>query len=155
MNLLSWTPPDTFMELLHVEAASEITRLIVESTRSSSCCPTCSRSSNRSHSRYTRKVQDEPYNGRPVELLILSRKWFCEYEDCPVKIFTERFDGLSPNRRRTQRAEYILRKIAFSTSCLTAEKIAHAIHMPISHDALLALIYRTDIISEVSPFPGN
>ncbi|WP_243458285.1 hypothetical protein [Sporosarcina sp. Te-1] len=100
-------------------------------------------------------MQDEPFNGRPVELLVLSRKCFCVHADCSVKVFTERFEGLSPNRRRTKRAEDILRKIAFSTSCLTAEKIAHAIHLPASHDALLSLIYRTEITPEVSPFPGD
>lgn len=155
MNFLTWTPPDSSLELLHAESTSDKIRLIVQSTRSSSCCPTCSQSSTRPHSRYTRKLQDEPFNGRPVELLVLTRKWFCIYAECPVKVFTERFEGLSPNRHRTQRAEDILREIAFSTSCLTAEKIAHAIHIPASHDALLSLIYRTDITPEVSPFPRD
>lgn len=155
MERLSWIPPDPFLELLHVDSTPEKTILVVQSTRSSSHCPSCSHLSTRSHSRYARKIQDESFNQLPVELLILSRKWFCDYAACSTKIFTERFDGISPHRRRTARAEEILRKIAFSTSCLTAEKIAAAIHMPISHDALLSLIYRTEIAPEVSPFPGN
>lgn len=155
MNALSWIPPDPFLELLHVDPAPEKVILIVQSTRLSSHCPSCACLSIRSHSRYSRKIQDEPFNHLPVELLVLSRKWFCDNAACSTKVFTERFDGISPHRRRTARAEEILRKIAFSTSCLTAEKIATAVHMPISHDALLSLIYRTEIAPEVSPFPRN
>ena len=65
----------------------------------------------------------------------------------------QRYEGISANGRRTFRAEELLRKIAFSTSCLAAEKVAHAAHIPISHDTLLAIVRRTALNPEVSPFP--
>ncbi|MED0668086.1 transposase family protein [Bacillus badius] len=115
-------------------------------------CPNCVTHSSHPHSRYTRKVQDLPISGQPVQLLTLTRKWFCENVTCPVKVFTERYEGLSQSGRRTQRTEMILEKIAFSTSCLAAEKVAKAAHIPTSHDTLLTLIHRKNISSEVSPF---
>lgn len=71
---------------------------------------------------------------------------------CPVKVFSERYDWLAPNGRRTRRAEETLRKIAFSTSCLAGEKVARAMHLPVSHDILLAIIHKTSMETEVSPF---
>ena len=72
-----------------------------------------------------------------------------------MKIFTERYNWLSPNGRRTARTEELLRKIAFSTSCLTAEKVARSAHIPVSHDTLLDLVHQTDVKSAVSPFRGS
>ncbi|MED3844280.1 hypothetical protein P9213_08940 [Geobacillus stearothermophilus] len=74
-------------------------------------------------------IQDLPIADRPVRLLLISRKWFCDDPSCSLKVFTERYDWLAPHSRRTLRAEHILRQIAFSTSCLAAEKIAQAIHL--------------------------
>jgi hypothetical protein len=81
-------------------------------------------------------IQDLPIADWPVRRLLISRKWFCDDSSCSVKVFTERYDWLAPHGRRTLRAEHTLRQIAFSTSCLTAEKITQAIHLPISHDSV-------------------
>lgn len=152
MVSFAWSPPDSVLELIHVSPVGETLQLLIKSKRTSSTCPTCDHSSCRVHSRYTRKVQDLPISGHPVDLLILTRKWFCDQQDCPVTIFTERYEGISANRRRTVRTEQALQKIAFSTSCLAAEKVAHSVHIPVSHDALLSLIHRTEITPSVSPF---
>lgn len=77
VDALSWISPDPFLELLHVDPAPEKVILIVQSTRLSSHCPFCACLSIRSHSRYSPKIQDEFFNHLPVELLVLSRKWFC------------------------------------------------------------------------------
>lgn len=122
--------------------------------RSSACasCPGCLTLSHRKHSQYSRKVQDLPIGSKSVKLLLITRKWFCEEPECTVKIFTERYDWLSPNGRRTARAEEVLRTLAFATSCLSAEKVAQSIHLPVSDDTLLNLVRKTHIEPEVSPF---
>lgn len=91
-------------------------------------------------------------NNKSVTLLLITRKWFCEEPECTIKIFTEKYDWFSPNGRRTARAEKVLRKLAFATSCLSAEKVAQSIHLPVSHDTLLNLVRKTNIEPEVSPF---
>ncbi|MGG1480168.1 transposase [Bacillus smithii] len=87
--------------------------------------------SSRPHSRYV---------DQPVSLLLISRKWFCVSPACSIKVFTERYEWLSPHGRRTLRAEHTLRQIAFSTSCLSAQKVAQSTHLPVSHDTLLTII---------------
>lgn len=155
MISISWSPLDPNLELLHVSASNDSLLLTVKSIRTSSSCPVCAKLSSRIHSQYTRKVQDLPIGDKSVELLILTKRWFCDQPDCQVKIFTERYDWLSSNGRRTARTEEVLRKIAFSTSCLSAEKVARSAHIPVSHDTLLALVQHTDIELEVSPFRGS
>ncbi|MCQ6277379.1 transposase family protein [Bacillus sp. V3B] len=155
MISIFWPSPDPDLELLHVTSFNDSLLLTVKSTRTSSYCPACFKPSSRIHSQYTRKVQDLPIGGKTVELLILTKRWFCDQPDCQVKIFTERYDWLTSNGRRTARTEEVLRKIAFSTSCLSAEKVARSAHIPVSHDTLLALVQHTDIELEVSPFRGS
>jgi transposase len=155
MSSVPWSPPNPNLELMHIYSINESLLITLKSKRTSSSCPSCSKKSSRIHSHYTRKVQDLPIGEKSVELLILSRRWFCDNPECNVKIFTERFDWLSSNGRRTKRTEDVLRKMAFSTSCLSAEKLAKSAHIPVSHDTLLALIHQTVIESEVSPFRGS
>lgn len=150
--MISWSAPDPHLELIHVANIGDLLILTVKSIRTSACCPSCKKISARSHSRYSRKVQDLPISDQAVQLLLLSRKWVCVNENCPKRIFAERFEGISTNSRRTLRAERVLRKIAFSTSCLSGEKVAHAAHIPVSHDTLLSIIQRTNLSPQVSPF---
>ncbi|MEH6907540.1 transposase family protein [Neobacillus drentensis] len=134
MSSIFWSSPDPYLELMNITLSNESLILTVKSTQASSPCPACSKQCFRIHSQYTRKVQDLPISGQPVELLLLTKRFFCDKPDCPVKIFTERFEWLSANGRRTLRTEEVLRKMAFSTSCLTAEKVARSAHIPVSHD---------------------
>lgn len=92
-----------------------------------------------------RIVQDLLINDREVPLFIHSHKWFCDQNDCDTKIFTERIPWLKPHRRKTQRLEDLLRTLAFSMSCLQTEKVCGLLHISISHDALLDLIYKTPV----------
>ncbi|KRF67237.1 transposase [Bacillus sp. Soil768D1] len=153
--MLSWLSPDPHLELVDVSPSSDSLIFTVQSTRSSASCPECQKNTSRIHSRYARSVQNLPVSGQPVKLLILSKKWFYDQPDCSVRIFTERYEGIPAKGRRTSRTEDVLRKMAFSTICLTAEKVAHGAHIPVSHDTLLAIVQRTEINPEVSPFPRS
>lgn len=155
MSSIPWSSPAHDLELMNIYPSNESLLLTLKCNRNSSTCPACLAKSSRIHSLYTRKVQDLPIGEKSVELVILARRWFCENPYCNVKIFTERFDWLSSNGRRTKRTEEVLRKIAFSTSCHSAEKVARSAHIPVSHDTLLTLIHQTVIESEVSPFCGR
>ena len=95
MISISWSLPDPNFELLHAPASNDSLLLIALSIQASSSCPVCSKLSSRIHSQYIRKVQDLPISDKSVELLILTKRWFCDQPDYIVKIFTERFDWLS------------------------------------------------------------
>ncbi|WP_459500516.1 transposase family protein [Bacillus sp. C1] len=152
MYNISWSSPDPFLELIDVSPQDQHLRLTVKNNRTSANCPACHSISSHLHSRYTRLIQDLPITDQPVILLLVSHKWFCDNPCCSIKVFTERYDWLTPNGRRTLRAEKVLRKIAFSTSCLAGEKVARTIHLPISHDVLLSIVRKTSIDTKVSPF---
>lgn len=142
---IHWSSPDPFLEVLDIQEEPSSITFIVRSTHESCPCPHCQVPSTRPHSRYTRMIQDLPIAGKAVSILLITRKWFCDQPNCTQKIFTERYDWISKNGRRTLRAEEVLRKIAFSTSCLNGEKVAKTLPLPVSHDVLLSLIRKTEI----------
>lgn len=155
MGNINWPSPDPFLEVLHIQEEQTSYKITIRSTHQSCPCPRCGVQSSRPHSRYTRLIQDLPIAEKSVSLLLMTRKWFCDQAVCDMNIFVERYDWLSVNGRRTLRAEECLRKIAFSSSCLNGEKVARAIHLPVSHDVLLSIIRKTDMKPEVSPFCRN
>ena len=54
-------------------------------------CPCCGTISKRVQNRYTRTLRDLPASGRPVELIVCVRRFFCQQSTCVRKIFAERF----------------------------------------------------------------
>ncbi|MDM5154444.1 hypothetical protein QUF88_11540 [Bacillus sp. DX1.1] len=71
-------------------------------------------------------MQDLPITDQPVTLLFVSHKWFCDNPCCSTKVFTERYDWLAPNRRRTLRAEKVLQKIAYSLTEIKVLELAES-----------------------------
>src|SRR6266511_3838237 len=65
-------------------------------------CPTCGQSSTRIHSTYLRQPRDLPWGGRPVQLLLRVRRFFCDTLSCPRTTFAEQVSGLTrPYAQRT------------------------------------------------------
>ncbi|WP_445491593.1 transposase family protein [Niallia sp. 03133] len=69
--MISWSAPDPHLELVHVANVGDLLILTVKSIHTSACCPSCQRISTRSHSRYSRKVQDLPISDQAVLLSIV------------------------------------------------------------------------------------
>lgn len=143
---------DESVRILHEERTNEELFFIVEVDSSSARCPSCQTLSSRAHSRYCRHVDDLPISNRHVHFQILLHKWFCDMSDCPVVVFTERLSWLQSYKRKTNRLESVIEKIAFSTNCLTAEKVCKALHIPISHDTLLRRVKAVTFDKKSSPF---
>jgi hypothetical protein len=61
-------------------------------------CPQCGRRSARVHSTYQRRLKDAPIGGRPVVILLTSRRFFCGNPDCPATTFAEQLEGLTASR---------------------------------------------------------
>lgn len=145
---------DENVHVLHEERTNEELFFIVEVDSSSALCPSCQKLSCRAHSRYCRHVDDLPISDRHVHFQILLHKWFCDESDCPVVVFTERLSWLRTYKRKTNRLEEIIEKVAFSTNCLTAEKVCQTLHIPISHDTLLRRVKAVTFDKKESPFRG-
>ena len=62
----------------------------------SAACPTCARMSQRLHSRYQRILADLPWQGRPVALQVVARRFRCLNPFCARQTFAERLVGVTP-----------------------------------------------------------
>jgi len=70
-------------------------------------CLLCQQPASRVHSRYTRTLHDLPTAGRPVQLRLRVRRFFCRSPQCPRRIFSERLPTLAPAfaHRTTRQAD--------------------------------------------------
>jgi len=105
-------------------------RIIVysESIQENSICPYCKTESKKVHSRYERKFQDLPIQGKKVTLLLQRRKFFCLNEECLHKTFAERFDFFDGPGRKTKRLQSEILRISLNQSSISAsEYIKHSV----------------------------
>ncbi|WP_181833100.1 ISL3 family transposase [Bacillus taeanensis] len=125
--------------------------MIYKSSSSSCTCPTCGKKSNRTHSRYTRFIQDLPVNEKIVYLQVQVRKFFCTNVYCENIVFTERFSWVEPYQRRTKRLHKVLVRLTLSNNCLAASRMVNLFHAAISHDSLLRFIHQIKVPSYSQP----
>ena len=52
------------------------------------------------HSRYRRQLADLPASGRPVDVWLTFRRFFCDHVDCSVCTFVEQVPGLTERHAR-------------------------------------------------------
>ena len=80
-------------------------------------CPFCGSFSSKIHSVYQREIQDIPMQDKQTILLLNTRKIFCLNENCTHKTFTERFDFVAPNGKKTKR---LIDKILITSTKLSS-----------------------------------
>jgi transposase len=118
--------------------------IVVRPTSQASICPGCATRSARVHSRYRRRVADLPIAGRPVRLLIVARRFYCDAVLCGRRIFAERFDDglLAPSVRRTARLDRIVHYLGLALGGRPAASFARRLMLPVSNDTLLSVVRR-------------
>src|SRR3989441_4355842 len=62
--------------------------IAVVATHPTACCPLCSEASSSMHSHYRRGLRDAPCAGRPGQLCLTVRKFYCRNPLCERKITT-------------------------------------------------------------------
>lgn len=78
--------------------------------RASPTCPACGTASLRVHSRYRRKLEDLPWEGLRVRIVLETRRFFCVGSSCRRKIFTEPLSGtVARYARRSCRSSEVLK----------------------------------------------
>ena len=101
-------------------------------------CPQCGIKSSRVHSRYQRRPRDLPWSSWPVQLVVHTRKFFCDNRRCLRRIFTETFPGvLAPYARQTQRLGQALLELVHSSNAEAAAQVGRFLGYPASPDTLL------------------
>jgi hypothetical protein len=92
------TLPDEHLRYICHESDDTALTIHIESTNIETACPYCGTVSGKVHSRYTRKLQDLPIQGKKVNLMLANRKYFCINTQCGHKTFAEQFAFFEPNR---------------------------------------------------------
>jgi transposase len=88
-------------------------------------------------------VADLPWNGVQVRLRVRSRRFFCDYADCPQVIFTERLPGLVQRyAHRTVRLMDAIQLIGFALGGEAGVRLAAALGLGVSPTALLEQLRR-------------
>lgn len=115
-------------------------------------CPLCGQRADRIHSRYTRTLADLPWATLPVHLRVQVRKFFCDNDACPRRIFVERLAEVARAfARRTDRQRTALTSIAFAVGGEAGARLARRLGMPASPDTLLRLTRRSPEIERPVP----
>jgi transposase len=126
--------------------------ILASSDATDASCPLCGERSDRVHSRYARTLADLPWAALAVRLRVQVRKFFCDNDACPRRIFAERLDGVAQvSARRTDRQRAALTAIAFANGGEAGARLAAALGYPVSPDTLLRLIRRAP--EAVAPTP--
>jgi transposase len=92
----------------------------VASNRETVICPYCGNPSSKIHSRYERRFQDLPIQGKKVKVILNNRKMFCNNSDCKHTTFAESYDFLKFKATKTKRLENEIINISMNVSSLTA-----------------------------------
>jgi transposase len=115
-------------------------------------CPLCSRESHKVHSYYQRKVGDLPISGRTVKLYISTRKFFCQVDACPRKVFAERFGAcLRPWQRRLERSNSQIQAIGLRCGSKPGARVCEVIGLPVSASTILRVMRKTALPEVVTP----
>jgi transposase len=104
-------------------------------------CWRCGRVSTRVHSRYRRHLANLPVSGRPVEVILMVRRFFCDHIDCSTCTFVEQVPGLTePHARRSPGLQAALVAIGLALAGRAGSRLATQLGMAVSRSTLLRWI---------------
>ncbi len=140
---------------LHVETlllSDDGLTILAVSKEETARCPLCGWRADRIHIRYDRTVVDLPWATVVVRLHIHVRRFFCDNDACPRKIFGERLDEVTTaHAQRTERQQATLTAIAIALGGEAGARLAEKLGMPVSPDTLLRLLRQMPEIERPIP----
>ncbi len=97
--------------------------------------------SERVHSRYVRRVSDEPVGGRPVTIVLTVRRFYCRNADCAAATFVEQVEGLSQrHRRRSVPLLATLAQVGLALAGRAGARLAAHLGIKVDRTTLLRLV---------------
>jgi transposase len=100
-------------------------------------CPECGQRSSSRHSSYVRRLQDLPWQGLTVQILLRVRRFRCRNRRCPRKVFTERVEGIPSYLRQTSRLAEIVRAVGYAAGGLPGARLLARLAIRTSDDTVL------------------
>jgi transposase len=114
-------------------------------------CPVCHAPSRHLHSHYQRCVRDLSISGKQVTLALCCRKFFCEQENCPRKIFAQQSSNqLKPYAWRLERVNQQVLAIGLEMGSKPGARICGQTGLPISASTILRVVKKAPV-REVAP----
>lgn len=101
------------------------------------CCPECGQRSSSRHSSYVRRLQDLPWQGLTVQILLRVRRFRCRNRSCPRQVFTERVQGIPSYLRQTSRLAEIVRVVGYAAGGLPGARLLGRLAIRTSDDTVL------------------
>jgi transposase len=108
---------DSEIECLDTKIVGEKIILSINSLKNQTKCPYYGAESSQIHSTYQREMGDISMHDKQTILLLKVRKFFCKNQECSHKTFSERFNFVAPNQKKTNR---LLQKILFTSTKLSS-----------------------------------
>jgi transposase len=128
--------------------------IIIEArlTAPTAICPCCGVAASRRQSQYQRTLADLPWQGVPVVVRLVARRFWCANPACPRAIFAERVPALAaPHARKTQRLLAVLTQLGFALGGEGGQRVLALLGMPASADTLLRLVRRAAVTALGTP----
>jgi transposase len=124
--------------LVQTDLDGDILTLGIATTNPNVSCPVCGDETWSVHSRYTRRLAEEPAFGHRVRLQMMVRRFLCHEADCPRRIFAEPLDGFAAKHARTtMRLAQTQRAIGSALGGEAGARLAAKTAVPTSPDTLL------------------
>jgi len=114
---------DSFLLSVHVEQVPR--------------CPECGRPSHARHSSYLRRLQDLPWQGLTVQILLRVRRYRCRNHSCARQVFTEQVEGVPRYLRQTNRLAEIVRAVGYAAGGLPGARLLARLAIRTSDDTVL------------------
>jgi len=126
--------------------------MILRPANEQSRCPCCHQSSCRIHSWYRRRLSDLPWEGIAVRIELSVRRFFCDVDDCPQRIFTEQLSKTAPRyARRTSRLSLALDQITLALGGSAGARLAEQLGILASDSTLLRQLRHRGVDKFPSP----
>ncbi len=114
----------------------------ISSSRNYAICPYCQTSATRIHSRYPRTLSDLPCGERAVKICWVSKRYFCDNNDCVHLTFCEQLSEVAARyARKTMRLTNKQLQIGFDLSAEAGKRLAQLLNMGISGDQIIRLVH--------------
>jgi transposase len=129
--------------IVHIEARR---------TAASARCPACRRRSEQVHSRYTRRITDEPVGGRPVVVHLRVRRFLCPNRSCSKQTFAEQLPALAArSARRSVPLRADLQQTGVALGGRPGARLSAALQRPVSRTTLLRLVRALPLPAAATP----
>lgn len=133
-------------EVISIDRQNESIAINIRSNYTECACPHCSKPSKKVRSYYSRLFTDLPVFGYSCRILLQAKKFQCLSENCPVKIFSERFaEHFEYYQRRTNRLYLLLGDIALQCGGKPGQRLCKLLKIEISDTTLLRLVMKKTI----------